>query len=255
VHFPESSAKNSVRLLLKGAICSLDRTSLTYLGLPGKRALDLATFGGLVTRAICVERDKDYDDMRRSVSRYPLKPKFKKKNVWEYLRDDYPNEEWVADVAFLDFCGGGISSENPFSLEVAGLRAYFTKQANASAVPYVFAWTYMPRDKGSATYKDSMHNLGMSTAEIEQANSLPPLALRSYWVRVVLRQISRELGFKIRVYHHALYRSSMNTLVLLFGKGEQVHELRLDSPEIILDAPIYEYVDGSSLPRVRQLFD
>lgn len=160
--FKETEVKRSIRLLLREACTELHRPGMTYLGLPGETAADLRVLNGLIERAICIDRKADIlDEMRCSASLLPLREtKFLRFDMWQYLRDAYPSEKLIADVTFLDFYGGGITKDDPFSDEIAGLRSYFAKQAQIPNTAFVFAWTYMPHDQGKAKYVSALEKFG-----------------------------------------------------------------------------------------------
>src|SRR5688572_25213825 len=115
--FQESAEKKSIRGMLRDAAGLLGRTKLTYLGLPGHRGLDILELRGILENAICVDRDsKVLDECSSSIAGVPLKQKrFVPEDMWDYLGSGYPAEPLVADVTFLDFCGGGINSPTPFA--------------------------------------------------------------------------------------------------------------------------------------------
>ncbi len=131
--FQECPAKQTIRSLLAGACEDLQRSGLTYLGMPGRQATDVLTLGRLVENAICVDTSASVlEEMRRNLAMLPLKTRqFIKGNMWNYLREQYPGEGLLADVTFLDFCGGGIQKDDPFGTEIAGIRSYFAKHAHA----------------------------------------------------------------------------------------------------------------------------
>jgi hypothetical protein len=253
--FQESEAKQTIRLLIKDAAQSLHRLGLTYLGLPAERALDILALNGLLRNVICVDKSKTVlDETRRSIASMRLKERqFVAKDLWEYLRDDYPSEPLVADVSFLDFLGGGIQKADPFAQEIAGLRSYFAKHALHPQQAFVLAWTYMPRDKGPQTYKRALSRI-MPQALSSIIDKSAGVNLRSVAIRLLLLQSLREHGMLVNVFHHALYKSVMSTLIIVYSKGVDPNcKLVMDNPDSLLSSPCCVYSPGLPTPSLVSL--
>jgi hypothetical protein len=222
----------------------LNRQNLTYLGMPAEEALDIKALRPVIKNVICVARDSDtIAETARSIASLPISEKrFVRSDIWAYLRDKYPTEPLLADVAFLDFYGGSFVKENPFAVEIAALRAYFARHALSSGKAFVFAWTYMPHDKGEEPYRRILDQLKLSTKERDLLDTASGMRLRSIAIRLVLRQLLAEHGCMARVYHHAVYKNVMNTLILVYAKGTDAQcTLKLQGPEMLLEAPYYNY--------------
>ena len=103
--------------------------SFTYLGLPGSSARDVRKLGSLLENVICIDQsERVLADVKRNIANLQLKERrFPNIGMWEYLRDKYPTESLIADVSFLDFCGGGLQKDDPFATEVAGVRCVLCK--------------------------------------------------------------------------------------------------------------------------------
>src|SRR5437016_5858914 len=129
IGFKETAAKQAIRRLILEASTRLQRQGLTYLGMPAETALDILVLRKTLKNVICIAaKDSTLDETRRSVATLPLKhTRFLAVDMWDYLATEYPREELVADVAFLDFYGGGLTHGDPFAAEIAGLRSYFAK--------------------------------------------------------------------------------------------------------------------------------
>lgn len=254
--FQESEVKQTIRLLLKSACEHLHRPGLTYLGLPAERALDIKTLGGLLKNAICVdEKEAVLNEARRSIAGMRLKErKFVVAELWEYLRDVYPGEPLVADVTFLDFYGGGIRDDNPYAHEIAGLRNYFVKHAGHPNTAFVLAWTYMPRDKGTQPYQALDRLLPDEDIQLLQRTS--GVQFRSVAIRFLLRQLLHEHMMSVKVFHHAVYKQVMSTLILVFSKGPDPQcDLQLESPDSLREEPCYIYTPGAAIPQSARIFD
>lgn len=253
--FQESEAKETIRLLIKDAAHSLHRPGLTYLGLPGERALDVLALNGLLRNAICIDKSSTVlDETRRSIASMRLANRqFIAKDLWEYLRTDYPGETLVADIAFFDFLGGGLHTSDPFAKEIAGLRSYFAKQAQFSQTTFVLAWTYMPHDLGPQTYKKALGKI-MSASDAAIIDQSTGVNLRSVAIRLLLRQSLHEHGMMVNLFHHALYKRVMSTLILIFTKGVDVNcKIAMDTPDSLLTAPCCVYTPGAPTPSLVSL--
>jgi hypothetical protein len=254
--FQESGAKGAIRNLILQGSQELGRTDLTYLGMPAESALDIKVLGGLLSNVICLgESEESLRETERSIAMLRLTTRrFHALDMWEYLRSRYDSEPLVADVTFLDFYGGGIVKDDPFANEIAGLRAYFAKHARLANRAYVFAWTYNPRDKGKARYIDALSKQKLSLSDIALLRESEGVAARSVAIRLLLRQILSEHDFSARVYHHALYKGVMNTLIMIFAKGlDSSCGVTLSAPEDILSAPYYVYRPGEAVPELCSL--
>jgi hypothetical protein len=255
--FQESSAKQAVRQLLFDAATRLQRQDLTYLGMPAESARDILILRPLLTNAICVaERDSTLAATKRSVASLRLRQKrFVAQDMWQYLATGYPSEPLLADVTFLDFYGGGLTKGNPFAHEIAGLRSYFAKHAQTPNRCFVFAWTYMPRDKGQQKYLDTLKVLlpDSGLAVLRRASGV---TFRSVAIRMLLRQHLREHGFIVNVFQHAVYKRVMNTLILVFSKDVDPQcNITLGSPDGLLDEPCCVYDADQPVPRLVPLLD
>ena len=241
-----------IRLLLRDACEHLQRTELTYLGLPAEEALDLKLLSPFIQNAICVDdRLKVLEETQRSIASLPLRVRrFKHGKMWQYLRDKYPSEPLVADITFLDFYGGGIVNDDPFAVEIAGLRSYFAKQALHSNKAFVLAWTYMPRDKGKQIYIDVCEKF-VQRAELEFLRRSSSLWLRSIVVRYLLRQSLLEHEMSCKIFHHAVYKKTMNAIIVLFSKGyDKQCRISLGDPDSLLREPVFIYEPKRVIPKI-----
>lgn len=254
--FQESAAKTTVRQLLREACERLRRGRLTYLGLPGEFATDLKVLGSLLENAICVEREASVlEEVRRSVSLLPLKTcVFVKQNMWDYLGDRYSSEPLVADVTFLDYCGGGITKEDAFAEEIGALRNYFRKHAKYPNRAFVFAWTYMPRDKGKRHYLTALEKTISDERLLAAARASGGMLLRSTAIRLFLWKCLHDHDMLANLVQHVVYKGVMNAIILVLSKGtdEQcAHELQ--APDCLLTDPAWVYDEGDATPRAVHL--
>jgi hypothetical protein len=251
--FKETSAKQAVRALLVDASQRLSRKHLTYLGLPAEDAVDIRLLAPLLENVICVDlKARVLDEARRAIAHIAsLRVRqFRCTDVWAYLRDEYPKEPLVADVTFLDFYGGGITKEDPFAEEIAGLRSYFAKQAQHRNKAFVLAWTYMPRDRGKAHYIEACERI-IPANEVERLRTSKGVWARSLAIRLLLQQSLREHGMRARVWQHAVYKRTMNTIVVVFSRGHDGDcQIELQDPASVLTAPVVAYETGRPTPRV-----
>ena len=248
----ESAAKQATRLLILDGCRTLQRGSLTYLGLPAEEALDIKVLAPLLENVICVaDRARVLEEARRSIATLPLRGRrFVQADMWEYLRDEYPREPLVADVTFLDFYGGGLRKGNPYALEIAGLRSYFAKHARQSARAFILAWTYMPRDAGPEGYVRELAK-SLPTDEVQLLRRSSGTELRSLAVRLLLKQCLREHGMDVKLFQHAVYKAIMNTVIILFSRGQDpTCRLSLESPHTLLTEPMCVYEVAQPVPRL-----
>jgi hypothetical protein len=255
--FQESEAKKTIRLLIKDAAGAMQRAGLTYMGMPAEQALDILTLGSLLKNAICIDVDKDVlKETRLSIAILPLKEvRWEITTCWDYLRETYPSEPLVADVTFLDFYGGGIRTEDPFAEEIAGLRNYFSKHSRFPNRAFVFAWTYMPRDRGKKPYLEALRKLVLP-AEYAILERMSGVDLRSFALRLLLRQILNEHNMVVNVFHHAVYKQVMNTIIILFSRGVDPQcQLMFKSPDSLLHEPYCYYSPGEPVPVLKTLLD
>ncbi len=248
----ESAAKQAIRGLLLDASESLQRGKLTYLGLPSEKALDVRTLEPVLENVICVEENKTIlDEARRSIAPMPFKVRrFENFRMWEYLRDKYPAEPLVADIAFLDFYGGGIVHEDPFALEIAGLRSFFAKHANSQNKTFILGWTYMPRDKGPGVYLRACEKI-IPSGELDLLRRSSGMWARSVAIRLLLRQSCDEHRMLAKIFHHAVFKNVMNAIVLVFSKGfDSKCKISLEDPKALLDAPVCVYDPKSTVPKM-----
>lgn len=255
--FKESDVKQAIRELLFDACNELGRTALTYLGMPSSEARDIRVLAPLLENVICIDDERipgTLDALGTELASLSLKQRrLVKGDMWSYLRDEYPGEPLVADVAFLDFCGGGIRNENPFSVELAGLRAYFAKQARHDGRAFVVAWTYMPRDSGRDAYVDVCEKLNIEATLLEQLKSSVGVRTRSIAVRLLLYQCIREHSMRATLYQHSMYKGTMNTVLVLFGAvGARTG---LGDPATLLSEPVVVYEPGKPTPRLEALLE
>lgn len=246
--FQESVEKQSIRAMLNDAAGLLGRANLTYLGLPGHRALDILALRANIENAICVDRDKNVlDDCSASIAGIPLKnTRYVRGNMWDYLNNKYLTEPLVADITFLDFCGGGINSPTPFAHELAAIRTYFAKQAQHPNKAFILAWTYMPRDTGSSKYHKALEKI-LQPADMKRLAGAKGTAYRSLAIRSFLKQCLLEHDMSAKLYHHALYKKTMNTIILIYARGTDPNaHVALGLPEDIMTAFVARY-DGRSL--------
>jgi hypothetical protein len=253
--FQESDEKEIIRKLIRQAAETLGRENLTYLGLPERRAEDIRMLVPFVRNVICVDFESEkLKATARVLARLKLDKKvFWAGNMWEYLRDYYPVETLVADIAFLDFLGGGIRSKVLFAEEIAGVRNYFTKQSRYQNRAFVFAWTFMPRDSGPSVYTDGLSKL-LPEQEIRLIAGQKGWALRALAIRFLLKQILREHNMNVKLFHHAVYKRVMNCVILIYSNGADTNlSLELHGPESILNEAIYVY-RSNRLPEPKALF-
>lgn len=252
----ESDAKQASRELILQACVSLQRNNQTYLGMPAEAALDIKTLRSVLQNAICIADDAStLSETKRSIAPLRLLQKrFRTSDVWAYLRDEYPSEPLIADVAFLDFYGGGIMKDDPFATEIAGLRSYFAKQARFPNRAFVFAWTFMPHDKGKGVYVSALEKQRMSPTEVELVKNANGVRFRAVALRVLLRQILDEHGFAVKLFHQLLYKQVMSTMILLFCKGvDPLCKISLGPPDNLIQEPYYAYESGRAIPRQMSL--
>lgn len=256
--FQESAAKATIRGMLRGACEDLQRSKLTYLGLPGSSAMDVRRLGPLLENVICIDKDdRELAEARRHLATLQLKKRqFMKIGMWEYLRDKYASEPLLADITFLDFCGGGLHKDDPFATEIAGIRAYFAKHARHANKAFVFAWTYMPRDGGALKYRSALGKVVSNSELLQALGRTKGVWLRSAAVRLLLWQSMHEHGAQCAVYHHAVYKKSMNTIILVLSKGTDPDcRIALESPDCLISEPAYVYSEKCVVPRVIPVFD
>lgn len=254
--FQESGAKAAIRTLLLRAAESLGRSDLTYLGMPAEAASDIKAMRSVLANVICLgQSDESLRETGRSIAALRLQTRrFYALDMWEYLRSKYDAETLVADVTFLDFYGGGLTKDDPFAHEIAGLRAYFAKHARTPNRAYVFAWTYNPRDRGKKRYVETLSKQKLSKEDVALLDSCDGVNARSVALRLILRQILLEHDFSARIYHHALYKGVMNTLILVFSKGSDPScPIALSAPDSIMTAPYYVYKPDTPIPEVCSL--
>jgi hypothetical protein len=174
--------------------------------------------------------------------------------MWNYLIEQYPAEFLVADVTYLDFYGG-IKDTNPIAIELQGLRSYFAKHAKHPNKAFVFAWFYNPRDDGKEVYIQTCEKIIMPD-DLTVLKKCSGVWLRTLAVRLILRQSLREHGMSAMVYHHALYKKTMNTIILVYSKGEDPSlRLKLSDPGCLLEAPVVKYEPDSPVPKLLSLPD
>jgi|GEM_PF-6451095 len=247
----ESDAKQASRQMILQACSSLHRNNLTYLGMPAEAALDIKTLKSVLQNVICIaDNSNTLAETKRSIAGLRLLQKrFKTIDVWAYLRDEYPSESLIADVTFLDFYGGGIMKDDPFATEIAALRSYFAKQARFPNRAFVFAWTFMPHDKGKGVYVSALEKQKMSAIEAELVRDATGVRFRAIALRVLLRQILDEHGFAVKLFHQLLYKQVMSTMILLFCKGiDPQCDVPLGSPDTLIQEPYYAYESGRPIP-------
>lgn len=248
----ESEAKKTVRLLLRDACEALQRGKLTYLGLPSDSALDLHVLSSVLENVICVDiRKATLDETRRSIAHLSIKQrKFIVGDIWEYLRDGYPSDPFTADLTFLDFYGGGIRKGDPFAEEIAGLRSYFAKQAKHPNKAFILAWTYMPRDRGKNMYLDTCAKI-IPLTDLDLLKQSKGIWARSVAIRLLLRQSFKEHGMVTKIFHHAVYKTTMNAIILIFSRGND-HKctIPLGDPDTLLEEPVCVYDAIEPVPQI-----
>lgn len=252
--FQDSAPKDAVRLLLKDASEQLQRGKLTYLGLPAEKALDIKVLHPVLENAICVaDKRSTLDETRRNIAMIRLKQrKFECTDMWNYLIKKYPSEPLVADVTYLDFYGG-IKDTNPIGIEIQGLRSYFAKHAKYPNKAFVFAWFYNPRDDGKDVYIQTCEKI-ITASDLTILQKSSGVWLRTLAVRLILRQSLREHGMNALVYHHALYKKTMNTIIVIYAKGDDpALRLQLSHPDCLLQAPVVKYEPGTPIPKILPL--
>lgn len=254
--FKESEVKKTIRLLLRDAAALLQRPEITYLGMPAERALDVLALKDFLKNTICIaEKQTILDEALLSTASLSLKERrFEIGDVWDYLRDRYPKEPLVSDLTFLDFYGGGIRKEDPFASEVAGLRSYFAKHAHHANKAYVLAWTYMPRDKGRQIYIDTLKTMVAPEVFALLNKTTSGMNLRSLAIRMLIRQSLVEHNMQVRVVQHAVYKNTMNALIIIYSKGlDPKCNKDFNHADSLLYAPCYVYSAGEYTPKVVRL--
>jgi hypothetical protein len=248
--FVESDEKTLVREALRKAGLALGRQELTYLGMPEAAALDIRILQRLLRNVICIDWErKKLEVAEHNISDLPLKVReFHACDVWEYLKSDYYRAGLTADMTFLDFLGGGISSADTFAHEMHALRSYFSRQALHPRTAFVFAWTYMPHDRGLQAYTRAVEN-SATEEEKKMLRGLTGIRFRSLAIRLVLSRLLQEHNMTGKIYFHALYKTVMSSLILVFSKGHDPKcTLPMGSPESILSEPIRAYKKGQVVP-------
>jgi hypothetical protein len=223
--------------------------------MPAEDARDILTLKALLHNVICIaDRAATLDEARRSIACIRLKERrFVVADVWEYLRTEYPNESLTADITFLDFYGGGLRKEDPFASEINGLRNYFAKHARFPNKAFVLAWTYMPRDKGEQKYIDTLEHI-LPASEMKLLKETSGVNFRSVALRLLLAQHCREHKLKTKLFHHALYKKVMNTIIVVFSKGiDPQCTLTLGDPRQLLEEPCCVYDMKATVPRLMPL--
>lgn len=248
----ESPAKQATRYLLKDACEHLQRGKLTYLGLPSDEAVDIKLLAPLLENVVCIDvKQAILSETRRNIAHLPLKERrFVVADMWDYLRTSYPSETLVADITFLDFYGGGIRKKDPFAEEIAGLRSYFAKQAAHPGRAFIFGWTFMPRDAGKQVYVEACSKI-VRPADLELLMKSTGVQARSVAIRLLIQQSMVEHGMIVKLFHHAVYKRSMNTMILIFSKGVDPQcRLTLKPPQGLLAEPVCVYEVGKVVPRL-----
>jgi hypothetical protein len=224
------------------------------LGLPAEKALDIRVLHPVLENAICVaDKRSTLDETRRNIAMLRLKQrKFECTDMWNYLIEKYPSEPLVADVTYLDFYGG-IKDTNPIGIELQGLRSYFAKHAKQPNKAFVFAWFYNPRDDGKDVYIQTCEKI-ITSSDLSILQKSSGVWLRTLAVRLILRQSLREHGMDAIVYHHALYKKTMNTIIVIYSKGvDAALRLQLSDPDCLLEAPVVKYEPNSPIPKLLPL--
>lgn len=248
----ESDAKGAIRRLLLDACGQLQRGRLTYLGLPAEEALDIKALSPLLENAICIaDKKATLEETKRSIAAIPLKQKrFVCVDMWKYLSDQYPTEPLVADVTYLDFYGGGLKDGNPFANEIHGLRSYFAKHAKHGNRTFILAWFFMPHDQGKEIYLETCQKI-VPAMDMKLLRQSTGMWSRIIAVRLLLRQSLLEHGMTANVFQHALYKRSMNTIIVAFSKGDDsIARLKLSHPDCLLHSPVVAYDPGKPVPRL-----
>jgi hypothetical protein len=245
----ESSAKEGIRRLLLAVSRELGRRDLTYLGLPAEDALDIKALQTVLGGAICIAPNQEIlNETARSIGTIPLKKiVYYKGDAWKFLIGEYA-KSIVGDVTYLDFYGGGIRA--PFETELAALRNYFRRQAETKNRAFVFAWTYMPRDAGTKEYDNALKFDRLSDKHVKALGRLTGLSKRSYAIRLILARLLMEHEFQVKLYHHAVYKNTMNALILVFSKGidpKCTVALLPSSVDALVDEPYYLYSEDGKV--------
>jgi hypothetical protein len=251
-NFGESEAKDAIRHILRDACEQLQRNRLTYLGLPAEEAFDIKLLAPLLENAICVaDKRSTLDETKRSIAAIPLKHKrFEHGDMWKYLSEKYVAEPLVADITYLDFNGGGLKEGDPFANEIYGLRSYFAKHAKYPNRTFVFAWFYMPHDHGKDVYIETCKKI-VPEMDMKLLRQSTGMWSRTIAVRLLLRQSLLEHGMTANVIQHALYKKSMNTIIIAFSKGDDtIAKIKLSHPDHLLQAPVVAYDAGKAVPRL-----
>lgn len=251
----ESEAKGAVRYLLRDACEQLQRGRLTYLGLPAEEALDIKLLSPLLENVICIaDKKATLEETKRSIASLPLKHRrFECIDMWKYLIERYPSESLLADVTYLDFYGGGIKKQNPFANEIHGLRSYFARHSRFPNRTFLLAWFYMPRDQGKEIYLETCQKI-VPDMDLKLLRQSTGVWSRTIAVRLILRQSLHEHGMVANVFHHALYKKSMNTIIVAFSRGDDsLSRLKLGHPDCLLQAPVVSYEQGKPIPRLLSL--
>ena len=255
--FQESDGKQVVRQLLKQAASTIERGNLTYLGMPEAEALDIRALSPVISNVICIDRvQAKLDAARHSIANLPIRiDRYHTADMWEYLKEEYGHEGLVADVAFLDFLGGGITSAIPFQREIAALQAYFWRQAQPEYInrTFILAWTFMPHDFGVDRYLTPLSKL-LFPKDITALKKYQGINFRSVAIRLLLKHLMEQHEMSATMYEHLLYKRVMNTIIVLFARGDTPDcSVPLGLPEKLVAAPVMEYKEDTAKPVARRL--
>ena len=156
--FTETMAKKMVRKLIYEYSRNLnDDSKFTYLGLPGRRCLDINAWKENIQFAHCYEMDNEkYEDMQRRLHLLiPGRFTTYKDNIWNGLNN---HDGDFIDLCNLDFYGGPSSANIPEISEFRSLANFFSYQRGLSNNrDFLIAWTLGVRNPNFDYYVE--HNL------------------------------------------------------------------------------------------------
>lgn len=77
----------------------------------------------------------------------------------------------------------------------------------------------MPRDVGGQMYEEILKFDRLEERHLHALRTLNGIKKRSYAIRLLLARCLMEHDYRATIYHHAVYKNSMNALVLVFSRG------------------------------------
>jgi len=105
----------------------------------------------------------------------------------------------------------------------------------------------MPRDDGEAAYEQAITQYRIDRHHRDIIKGLNGLPKRSFIIRIILAKVLARLGFSAAIYHHAVYKDTMNALILVFCKGSDGQcrvPLAPVTDAMMVEAPYFLYSDA-----------